>query len=228
MWRLSRERGLMQQRLHWGLTITALVVALLGVTSLGSAAVNTGVAAAKAPLYASGLLTRGPRGPRGRRGPRGLRGRTGPTGPKGAKGDAGQQGAGGPPGTRVAARARAATTITTSFEPGTDEPLTGNTWVQGAGEAELALGRITYEVAQCTNQAGGMPRLNVNLYLDGRSVGALSVMPQVPGSTATFTMGIALPGPASDTARTLTAKVADTCNEHLSVSDLRLDVVALS
>jgi hypothetical protein len=218
----------MQQRLHWALTITALVVAVLGVTSLGSAAVRTGVAAAKAPLYASGLLTRGPRGPRGGRGPRGLRGRPGPTGAKGAKGDAGQQGAGGPRGTRVAGRARAITTITTSFDPGTDEPLTGNAWTQAAGEAELVLGRITYEVAQCTDHAGGMPRLNVNLYLDGGPVGALSVMPQVPGATATFTMGIAIPGPASETARTLTAKVGDTCNEHLTVSDLRLDVVALS
>jgi hypothetical protein len=43
----------MQQRLHWTLTITALVVAVLGVTPLGSATVKTGITAAKAPLYAS-------------------------------------------------------------------------------------------------------------------------------------------------------------------------------
>ena len=48
----------MKQRLHWALTITALVVAVFGVTPLGSATVKTGLAAAKAPLGATGILTR--------------------------------------------------------------------------------------------------------------------------------------------------------------------------
>lgn len=88
----------MKQRLNWALTLTALLLAVLGATPLGSAAVKTGVSAAKAPLYATGLLSRGPRGPRGPRGargpagPQGAQGPEGPAGPQGIKGDTGATG----------------------------------------------------------------------------------------------------------------------------------------
>src|SRR5215831_867388 len=153
------QRKPMQQRLHWALTITALVVALLGVTSLGSAAVNTGVAAAKAPLYASGLLTRGPRGPRGRRGLRGLRG---PAGHAGPHGDAGDPGVRGPRGSAFVARARSVGTVPA---PG-NEPLTGNTWMQAAAEDDVVYGAITYQSPPLCTTSGAPPQLSVNVYVD--------------------------------------------------------------
>jgi hypothetical protein len=219
----------MRQRLHWTLTIAALALAAFGVTRLGSAASSTGFATANAPHNASSLIARGPRGPRGLRGPRGPRGPRGLPGSTGAKGDDGQPGMDGPRGTRVADRARATATITTSLHPGTDVPLTGNTWVQHAGETDLVLGRITYQLVQCTDHFGGMPRLNVNVYLDGSSLGTLSAVAiGPPGDTVTFKTVIVIPPPTSDTNRALTAKAADTCNEHLTVSDLKLDVAAFS
>jgi hypothetical protein len=42
------------------------------------------------------------------------------------------------------------------------------------------------------------------------------------------TTAIVIPPPASNTDRALTAKAADTCDEHLTVSDLKLDVGASS
>ena len=79
----------MRQRLPLAISVAALVVALLGATSLGEAARNgvaSGVTKAK---RATGLgaakqtARRGPRGPRGYRGPRGFQG------PPGEKGEPG-------------------------------------------------------------------------------------------------------------------------------------------
>ena len=56
------------------ISITALVVAVLGTTPFGQAAVDgakVAVAPAKVPLQAVGVIKRGPRGKRGLRGPRG-------------------------------------------------------------------------------------------------------------------------------------------------------------
>ena len=80
----------------------ALVVSVLGATSLGQA----GTDAVKAKLSgavgqketASPAGRRGPRGPRGRRGPRGFRGFPGPQGPTGPAGPQGNPGAPGTPG----------------------------------------------------------------------------------------------------------------------------------
>jgi hypothetical protein len=214
----------MKQRLHWAFTITALVVAVFGVTPLGSATVKRGMAAANAPLHASGALTRGPRGPRG------LPGRPGPQGARGPRGDPGPPGIQGLRGTGVVARARGTTTITTASDPGTDDPLSGNTWLQRAGEDDLVLGRIAFQASQCTNPdpMAGMPNLKVNVYLDGSLIGALALLPQAPGATTTFSTALEITGPPSETPRTLTAKVADTCTENLTVSDLKLDVLAVS
>jgi hypothetical protein len=95
----------MRQRLPIAISLAALVVAVLGSTSLGEAArngVTSGVSKAK---QAAGLGAerqavrrgpRGPRGPRGRRGPRGYRGFLGSPGENGAKGDKGDKGDRGP------------------------------------------------------------------------------------------------------------------------------------
>jgi hypothetical protein len=85
----------MRQRLPIAFSTAALVVALLGATSLGEAARNGVATSVENAKRASGLAAtkstarRGPRGPRGRRGPRGLRGPRGFQGPPGDKGDKG-------------------------------------------------------------------------------------------------------------------------------------------
>src|SRR6476619_924780 len=130
----------MKQHVHWILTIAALAVGVFGVTPIGSATVRTGITAAKRPLYASGILERGRRGPRGARGPRGFRGLRGRRGPAGAKGSLGDQGSSGRPAVAGLAQARAVSTVATGAYPGQDDPLTGNTWVQSAGEDDLVIG----------------------------------------------------------------------------------------
>jgi len=82
----------MKNRLPIVISVTALVVAVLGVTPLGGAAISQGTKAAKAPLSAVGLVAKPKRGPRGFRGPRGLRGPQGLQGPQGAQGTQGTQG----------------------------------------------------------------------------------------------------------------------------------------
>ena len=87
----------MGNRLAIAISSAALVVAVLGVSPLGGAAIRAGTHAAGL----SGKNTtgpRGPRGPRGRRGPRGGPGRPGARGPTGAKGATGQTGQKGPTG----------------------------------------------------------------------------------------------------------------------------------
>jgi hypothetical protein len=195
----------MKQRLHWALTITALTVAVFGVTPLGSATVKTGLSAGKA-LHATRDLARGPRGPRGLPGKRGPRGKRGPQGPRGAA---------------VVARARSVGAITT---PG-DDPLTGNTWVQKAGEDDLVLGTITYQSPpQCTGQA----YLNVGVYLDGSPIGSFLVFNLLtPGATALFGTELYVFEPGADTPRTLTARVSSGCQERFTVTTLKLDVAAI-
>jgi collagen triple helix repeat protein len=96
----------MKNRLPIALAFTALVVSLLGSTSIGQAASNAAKASiAKArsnalagPLRTSaGEVRRGPRGLRGKRGLRGLRGLTGPPGATGATGASGPTGPAGAP-----------------------------------------------------------------------------------------------------------------------------------
>jgi hypothetical protein len=201
----------MKQRLHWALTITALVVAVLGVTPLGSATVKTGLAAAQAPLGATGILTTGPRGPRGPRGPKGDRGRQGPRG------------------ARVVARVRAKSTIVSSSNyPGTDDPLTGNTWVQGAKEDDLVLGTITYQSPSACNDP--MAFLEVRIYVDGVPKADVDEVPPLqPGGTRTFVKPLEFASGAKRP-HTLTAKVLGTCGSvgHYAVTALKLDVTALA
>jgi hypothetical protein len=211
----------MKQRIHFALSATALVVAVLGVTPIGAATVDSGVAAAKAPLYASGLLSRGPRGPRG------PRGRRGPSGAKGLQGDPGPAG---PPGSRVVAHARSVSSVSTSGYPGVDDPLTGNTWTQLVGEADLLFGSLAYQAPATCNSTPGMSGFFVYVYVDGSfaTSAAAGVTLGSPG-TVDFEAPI-LFAPAVDTPHTLTAKVYDTCDagpNHYVVSAVKLEVAGL-
>src|SRR5688572_13850259 len=94
-------------RLAIVLSSTALVVSVLGATSLGGAAtgaVRSGVSKATGAVRSTVATpsaqrpVRGPRGPRGRRGPRGAVGPIGPAGPQGQPGLRGDQGPAGAPG----------------------------------------------------------------------------------------------------------------------------------
>ena len=117
-------------KLAFAFSVTALVVAVLGTTALGSAAGNAVQAAVSSPLKVAGLKSstatprRGPRGPRGPRGFRGLRGLQGVQGLQGAKGDKGDKGDTGAAGTPGAAGVlgreviiSAQTPVTTTLTP---------------------------------------------------------------------------------------------------------------
>jgi hypothetical protein len=82
----------MKNRLPIIISVTALVIALLGVTGVGGAAVGGTVSVTKSGLQKAGVIKRGPRGPRGKRGPRGPIGPAGPAGPTGATGATGATG----------------------------------------------------------------------------------------------------------------------------------------
>jgi collagen triple helix repeat protein len=98
----------MKDRLAIALSATALVVALLGATSLGSAAgdsvrdgarkLHGAVVGKSSTPAAARQVRRGPRGPRGRRGPRGVPGPRGAQGLQGLQGLQGSQGIPGPQG----------------------------------------------------------------------------------------------------------------------------------
>jgi hypothetical protein len=198
----------MRHRLHWGLTIAALAVAVVGSTPFGGAAVDAGVRATKAPLTATGLSARG------RRGPRGPRGRRGPAGPKGDAGPPGSRG------TAVVAHIQSTGSVTTPA----DVPLTGNTWTQAAAEDDVIFGRITYQAGPvCTNASG--PELSVLIYVDGVYMGSRDLNALVtPGETRMLPGATYVFAPGADTSHTLAARVVDGCNEQFTVTDLRLTV----
>ena len=76
---------------------------------------------------------------------------------------------------------------------------------------------------------GTTPALIVNLFLNGTFIGPLSeYQPVTPGATQTFNGVVYAFEPGSDTPQTLTAKLYDPCGAHFTVSDLKLDVVALA
>jgi hypothetical protein len=161
--------------------------------------------------FKAGQLPRGAQGPMG---PAGATGSTGATGPRGAA---------------VVARARSLNSVAAGEYPGTDDPLTANTWTQGPNETDLFVGRMTYQVGPTCTVGGTTPQLLVNLFLNGSFVGSLRIsQPVSPGATQTFD-GVAYAfEPGASTAATLTAKVWDPCQAHFTVSDLSIDVVALA
>ena len=149
--------------------------------------------------------------------------------PGGARGPAGPTGVAGPRGAAVVARARSLHAVAAGAEyPGTDDPLTANTWTQGPGENDLFIGRMTYQVGPTCTVMGTTPQLLVNLFLNGSLVGSLHIaQPVTPGATQTFD-GVAYAlETGTSRAATLTAKVWDPCQAHFTVSDLGIEVVAL-
>jgi Collagen triple helix repeat (20 copies) len=93
----------MKDRLPIALSSAAFVLALFGVTPLGSAAgdaVSSGKKLVAATAKPKPKVIRGPRGPRGFRGPAGPAGPAGPTGSQGPAGPQGIQGSQGPTGER--------------------------------------------------------------------------------------------------------------------------------
>src|ERR687884_1219142 len=77
----KRRGALMKKKLPVALSIAALVVAVLGFTSFGTAAFQS----SKQSVSPASKTTKVRRGPRGPRGPRGAQGVPGPAGPKGDK-----------------------------------------------------------------------------------------------------------------------------------------------
>src|SRR5205085_9761260 len=92
--RESMEEGSMKGKFSIVVSVTALIVALLGITAAGGAAYKSHAKVAKAAGPAKVMKKK----PKVRRGPRGLRGLRGPAGPAGSAGPAGPAGTQGPPG----------------------------------------------------------------------------------------------------------------------------------
>jgi hypothetical protein len=105
---MKRSDHRVRSRVALGVSAAALVVTVLGVTPLGSAAgssagpkaqggdsstARSGQTANRPLANSTPSAKRGPRGPRGRRGLRGLRGPAGPAGTQGPAGPAGPAGA---------------------------------------------------------------------------------------------------------------------------------------
>lgn len=249
---------MMSGRIAIALSCAALAVALLGVTSLGTAA-GSAVQVAKDSVLATGPLAkakekRAIRGPRGRRGPAG---RSGSPGPKGETGQAGAQGERGLPGERgnqgergpqgergaagttVAARVRSAREVVTgSTYESVLWPLTGNLWTQRAGETDLLLGmvEVTYPSACDVQEEYGAYGF-LNLILDGEFIGS-AYAGFYPGSEGrTQKIGIylypvnGLMAPDLDLTHVVIARVADSCTgdgQNFTFKSLKLDVIGAS
>jgi hypothetical protein len=146
-------------------------------------------------------------------------------------------------GTRVVARARSATPVTTVAYPALAwVPLTGGKWVQGAQEIDQISGQITY-----THQPGCEGTPNVDVFLD-KSLMTARVAPPRAGEPATATSTRRFLWRLARTSRTivetslveelfepgvatphqLTAEVSDGCTQsHMTVNALSLDVVGV-
>ena len=249
--RRRSRTGSATSRVAVAMSSTALLVAVLGVTPLGSAA-GSAVELARDSAAAGPSATEavpGPRGPRGRRGPRGkrgpqgLRGPQGPGGPQGERGpqgEAGRPGERGPAGTAVAARVRAGGEIVTSDQPfqTTSWPLTANLWTQRAGETDLLFGTVEVRrPAACAPQGGEYGYAYVNVLIDGDPAGSGYVGFYEGSAGRTERVGLyfyptgALPAPDSNTAHVVSARVYDSCTgagENFTFTSFRLDVISAS
>jgi hypothetical protein len=151
------------QRLAVALSAAALVVALLGTTSLGTAAEKTvekGVSALRGGK-AEKASARGPRGPRGRRGPRGPRGYRGFLGAPGEKGERGD------PGPSEAHETRSTTPVVITGDSESNETVVLTSSALPAGvygvTAQVTLAGTGYGRVTCQARGPGAsgPRLGV-------------------------------------------------------------------
>jgi hypothetical protein len=252
--RHRRSAGLGSGRVAVALSAAALVVALLGVTSVSSAGSSV-VELARGTISGSPAANqkpiRGPRGPRGRtgaRGPQGIpgaqgergqQGVQGPQGDRGLPGERGPQGERGAAGTGIAARVRSTReAITSDPLQSTVWPLTGNVWTQRANETNLLLGEIeARNPAACEpqDQYGGYAYVNV--LIDGEFVGSAYLGFWEGSANRTQRIGLSfyplagLMAPDSDQAHVVSARVYDTCkgvDQNFTFKSLRLDIVSAS
>lgn len=245
-------------RIAIALSCAALAVALLGVTSLGTAA-GSAVEVAKDSVFASGPSAtakekRALRGPRGRRGPAGRPGSPGPKGEtgqagaqgerglqgeRGAQGERGPQGERGAAGTTVAARVRSARDVVTGsrFES-LLWPLTGNLWTQRAGETDLLLGMVEVtNPSACDVEEDYGAYAYLSLILDGEYIGS-AYAGFYPGSAGrTQKIGVylypvnGLMAPDVDITHVFAARVTDSCmgaDQNFTFKSLKLDVIGAS
>lgn len=242
--------GVTAGRLAVAMSSAALVVAALGITSLGSAsgtAVDLARDSVGASPHAQQKTIRGPRGPRGRqgrpgpRGPVGPAGERGPQGERGAQGERGLQGVAGvpgAPGTAVAAHVRSAGEQSTGDMPNERWALVDNVWTQGTDETDLLFGEVLVRYpANCDpqDQYGGYAYLNV--FVDGDPVGSAYLGFYEGSAGRTQRVGISfypsagLMAPDVDQVRVVTARVSDTCkgaDQSFTFKSLKLDVVSVS
>ena len=147
------------------LSLTALIVSVLGASSIGEAGINGTNRLAKAELQNVGLVKRGPRGPRGPRGLRGLRGLpglAGPTGPTGSAGPAGPAGSAGPAEVSGWQRVSAATVAVpvgaeASAEadcPAGKQALGGSYFTIGSVGAKIRTETSAYAISDTTGNPG--------------------------------------------------------------------------
>jgi Collagen triple helix repeat (20 copies) len=230
------------------LSAAALVVAVLGASSVGSGAQLVRNSVLKAtPLHLDAKAVRGPRGPRGRAGrpgPRGPKGDAGAPGERGIQGERGPQGDRGPQGERgvagtaVAARVRSTREIATGSAgwPGVVWPLTANTWTQRAGETDLLVAQVdVHSPAVCDKAGEYEPYAYLTVNLDGAAVGSgyVSFYPGSGGRTQTIGLYFypvsALLAPDDPVSHVVTARVTDTCagaGQDFTFESFKLDVIA--
>jgi hypothetical protein len=253
--RLSESAGRGVSRLSLALSSAAFALALLGVTPLGSAAIDIGRDSVSESPAAKFVTIRGPRGPRGRpgrpgpAGPPGAQGAQGPPGPQGAagaqgatgpQGERGPQGEAGPAGTAIATRVRAVREITTGEPPyeTTLWPLTGNVWTQYGGETNLLFGQAEVRVPTACDAATGQSAYGyLSVLIDGEFVGSASMgfYPQIAGRSQRigvfFYPSAALMALDADVTHVVAARVSDSCtgaDQNFTFKTLQLDVIAAS
>jgi hypothetical protein len=159
----------MRQRLPIALSSAALVVALLGATSLGEAARNGAASGYAKAKQATGLQTKSSarRGPRGPRGPRGYRGIRGPRGFQGPPGDTGEKGDKGDPGPGDAYETRSSASVVITGDSANNETIVLTSGALPAGvfavSAQVVLAGTGYGVVTCQARGPGAtgPRLGV-------------------------------------------------------------------
>jgi hypothetical protein len=152
-------------RLALAIACAALVVALLGVSPVGGAALHAVKQAVAGSTHATKAQRgpRGPRGPRGRRGPRGKRGpagRRGPTGLQGLKGVTGAKGAKGDKGDPTYKRTVLVSPVGTDLQNGTAlrSALAGITTASSSNRFLLKIEPGTFDL--------GTAPLNMKSYVD--------------------------------------------------------------
>jgi hypothetical protein len=235
-------------RISIALSAAAFVVALLGATSLGSAAGTVTRSVVAGPSLADKAKQRGPRGPRGlagRPGVRGPKGEPGVAGPQGERGSAGERGAEGkqgpqgergPVGTSIATRVRSTRAIASGAGVGVLWPMSGSSWTQHVGETDLLVGQAEVRYPASCDQSGDYaPYAYLNVIVDGEYIGSGYVGWYPGAGAATRQVGVsfypagALLAPDDVVDHSMAVRVYDTCagaDQNFTFDSFRVDVIA--